>query len=45
MRGFHRWGWHLDEIHVKLNREMVYLWRAVDHEGAMPGQLRHPRKR
>jgi putative transposase len=22
MRGFHRWGWHLDEIHVKLNREM-----------------------
>ena len=25
MRGFRHWRWHLDE--------MVYLWRAVDHEG------------
>jgi hypothetical protein len=25
--------WHLDEMYVKLNGEMVYLWRAVDHEG------------
>lgn len=24
---------HLDEMYVKLNGEMVYLWRAVDHEG------------
>ncbi|MEG3153122.1 DDE-type integrase/transposase/recombinase, partial [Sphingomonas sp. ZT3P38] len=23
----------LDEMYVKLNGEMVYLWRAVDHEG------------
>ncbi|HEX7695318.1 MAG TPA: DDE-type integrase/transposase/recombinase [Sphingomonas sp.] len=23
----------LDETFVKLNREMVYLWGAVDHEG------------
>ena len=33
MRGFRHWKWHLDEMYVKLNREMVYLWRAVDHEG------------
>ena len=33
MRGFRHWRWHLDEIYVKLNGEMVYLWRAVDHEG------------
>ena len=25
--------WHLDEIYVKLNGEMVSLWSAVDHEG------------
>jgi putative transposase len=33
MRAFRHWGWHLDEMYVKLNGEMVYLWRAVDHEG------------
>jgi len=33
MRGFRHWRWHLDEVYVKLNGEMVYLWRAVDHEG------------
>jgi putative transposase len=33
MRGFRRWPWHLDEMYVKLVGEMVYLWRAVDHEG------------
>lgn len=33
MRGFRQWQWHLDEVHVKLNGEMRYLWRAVDHEG------------
>ena len=33
MRGFRDWKWHLDEMYVKLNGEMVYLWRAVDHEG------------
>ena len=27
------WRWHLDEMYVKLNGEIVYLWRAVDHEG------------
>ncbi|MHC9419745.1 IS6 family transposase [Sphingomonas citri] len=33
MRSFSQWRWHLDEMYVKLNGEMVYLWRAVDHEG------------
>jgi len=33
MRGFRHWRWHLDEMYVELNGEMVYLWRAVDHEG------------
>lgn len=32
MRGFRQWRWHLDEMYVKLNGEMVYLWRAVDQE-------------
>ena len=33
MHGFRQWRWHLDEMYVKLNGEMVYLWRAVDQEG------------
>lgn len=33
VRGFRHWRWHLDEMYVRLNGEMVYLWRAVDHEG------------
>lgn len=33
MRGFRHWRWHLDEMYVKMNGEMVYLWRAVDHKG------------
>jgi putative transposase len=33
MCGFRYWRWHLDEMYVKLNGEMVYLWRAVDQEG------------
>jgi putative transposase len=28
-----RWRWHLDEFFVKIDGEMCYLWRAVDHEG------------
>ena len=28
-----KWRWHLDEMFVKINGEMRYLWRAVDHEG------------
>lgn len=30
---FSRWRWHLDEMFVKINDELHYLWRAVDHEG------------
>jgi putative transposase len=33
MCGFRHWRWHLDEMYVKLNGGMVYLWRAVDQEG------------
>lgn len=32
MRGFRQWKGHLDEMYVRLNGEMVYLWRAVDQE-------------
>ncbi len=35
MRGHRHWRWHLNEIYVKLGDEMVYLWRAVDHEGGV----------
>ena len=27
------WRWHLDEVFVKINGQIHYLWRAVDHEG------------
>ena len=33
MRGFRQWKWHLDEVYVKINGEMRYLWRVVDQEG------------
>jgi putative transposase len=33
MRQFTHWRWHLDEVYVRINGEMRYLWRAVDHEG------------
>ncbi|MEL1251143.1 IS6 family transposase [Aurantiacibacter gilvus] len=33
MRGFRQWKWHLDEVCVKINGEMHYLWRAVGLEG------------
>jgi transposase-like protein len=28
-----RWRWHADEVFVKVNGELHYLWPAVDHEG------------
>ena len=31
--GYSNWRWHLDEVFVKINGELLYLWRAVDHEG------------
>ena len=33
MRQFTHWRWRLDEVYVKINGEMRYLWRAVGHEG------------
>jgi len=30
MWGFRHWRWHLEEVYVKSNGEMHYLWRAVD---------------
>jgi putative transposase len=32
MRGYCQWRWHLDEVFVKINGRLCYLWRAVDHE-------------
>lgn len=33
MNGFRQGQWYFDETYVKINGEMVYLWRTVDHEG------------
>ncbi len=30
---YSNWTWHLDEVFVKINGELHYLWCAVDHEG------------
>ena len=35
LRAYSNWKWHLDEMYVKINGEIHYLWRAVDHEGEM----------
>ena len=32
-QGSPQWRWHLDEVFVRINGEVHYLWRAVDHEG------------
>ena len=45
MRGFRRWRWHLDEMYVKLNGEMVYLWRAVDQERNLVDRQTYKRRR
>jgi putative transposase len=33
MQRMPQWKWHLDEVFVRINGEIHYLWRAVDHEG------------
>jgi putative transposase len=33
MRACPRRRWHLDEVFVKVNGKLCYLWCAVDHEG------------
>ena len=30
-----KWRWHIDEVFVKINGELHYLWRAIDHEGTV----------
>ena len=32
MRSHIQWRWHLDEVFVRINGKVYYLWRAVDHE-------------
>lgn len=32
-RSYSNWRGHLDEVFVRINGEIHYLWRAVDHEG------------
>ncbi|MBV8105128.1 MAG: IS6 family transposase, partial [Hyphomicrobiales bacterium] len=41
MRGFPQWRWHLDEVFVKINGKLCYLWRAVDHERRSFGNRGH----
>ena len=33
MKDLPQWRWHLDEVFIRINGEVHYLWRAVDHEG------------
>jgi putative transposase len=33
MRAYPQLRWHLDQVIVKVNGKLFYLWRAVDHEG------------
>lgn len=33
MRAFKRWQRHLDEMYVRMNGEMLHLWRAIDQVG------------
>ena len=32
VKGFRHWRWHLDEVYVKINSEMHYLWREVGRD-------------
>jgi transposase-like protein len=34
--------WHLDEVYLKIDGRMVYLWRAVDAEGEVLDVLFSP---
>jgi putative transposase len=33
LRHHTQWRWRLDDVYVKINGEMHYLWRAVDPGG------------
>lgn len=41
MQGFRHWRWHLDKMFVKVNGEVVYLWRGPSIRRRDPGKLRH----
>lgn len=32
-QNYSNWSWHLDEVFVRVNGKLHYLWRAVDLEG------------
>jgi putative transposase len=33
-RGFgSKWRWHIDEVFVRVNGRIHYMWRVIDHEG------------
>src|ERR1700736_5296950 len=36
--------WHLDEVYLKIDGRMVYLWRAVDAEGEVLDVLRRNKR-
>jgi putative transposase len=36
--------WHLDEVYLKIDGRLVYLWRAVDAEGEVLDVLVHTRR-
>src|SRR5471032_1425948 len=36
-RGMPEWRWHLDEVFVKINGQLHYLWRAVDRRRGARG--------
>jgi putative transposase len=33
LQAWPQWRWHLDEVFVRINGKIHYLWRAVDREG------------
>jgi len=33
MRARMQWRWHLGEVFVRINGDIYFLWRTVDHEG------------
>jgi putative transposase len=36
--------WHLDEVHLKIDGRLQYLWRAVDQDGSVLDILVQPRR-
>ena len=36
--------WHLDEVYIKIDGRLVYLWRAVDAEGEVLDVLLHSKR-